>query len=673
MKTEKRVRRSPLKTFPLRRLDIRDKFWDRYIHLVKEVLLPYQWDILNDRIAGVETSHCIQNFKIAAGEAEGEFEGAVFQDTDVAKWLEAVAYTLEICPDEELEHLADETINLIGRAQCEDGYLNTYFTIKAPSLRWTNLKEGHELYTAGHMIEAAVAYYEATGKKEFLHIVERFADLICRLFGPKEGQCHGYPGHQEIELALIRLYRVTDKEEYLQLARYFIEQRGMGENYFLEEEKRPEYRQIFPEFAEYDTKYSQSHIPVREQKTAEGHAVRAVYMYCAMADLAGLYQDEELLETCEELWKDMVSRRMYITGSIGSSGILERFTTDYDLPNNCNYSETCASIGLALFGKRMAQLTRDASYMDVVERALYNTVLAGIALDGKSFFYVNPLEVWPDNCMKRTSKEHVKPVRQTWFGVACCPPNIARTLASLGQYIYFTDGDVLYTNLYISNHAALELAGEEVRVEMSSDLANSGHIKIRLDRNREGKAFGLALRIPDYVRNYTILLDGSVAAQAGENGICGNASRRTDEIRMEKGYLYITGIQKKATELAIDFQIPARFVRANPRVREDAGKVALVKGPLVYCLEEADNGGNLPSVFVDADQELTERYEEGMLGGVTTVSFRGKRLTEEGWQDGALYGERSNCLEEVELKAVPYHCWNNREPGEMLVWMKELL
>lgn len=656
MKTEKRTKFGTLRTLPLKQLVIQDRFWDRYIRLVKEVLLPYQWDILNDRAEGVKTSHCIQNFKIAAGEAEGEFEGAVFQDTDVAKWLEAVAYALEVCPDEELERLADETINLIGRAQCEDGYLNTYFTIKEPSLRWTNLKEGHELYTAGHMIEAAVAYYEATGKKEFLHIVERFADLICQVFGPKEGQCHGYPGHQEIELALIRLYRVTDKEEYLKLARYFIEQRGMGENYFLEEEKQPGYRQIFPEFAGYDPMYSQSHIPVREQKTAEGHAVRAVYMYCAMADIAGLCRDEELLETCEELWKNMVNRRMYITGSVGSSGFLERFTTDYDLPNNCNYSETCASIGLALFGKRMAQLTRDASYMDVAERALYNTVLSGIALDGKSFFYVNPLEVWPDNCMERTSKEHVRPVRQTWFGVACCPPNIARTLASLGQYIYFTDGDILYTNLYISNRTVLKLSGEEVKVRMTSDLTNTGHIEIRLERDKEGEAFGLALRIPDYVKDYSVLLDGSIVAHAPE-----------------KGYLYIEGIQKKETELVIDFEVPARFVRANPRVREDAGKTALVKGPLVYCLEEADNGENLPSIFVDADQKLAERYEEGLLGGVTTISFKGKRLTQEEWQDGALYGERRNRLEEVELKAVPYHCWNNREPGEMLVWMKELL
>ena len=281
-----------LKTVPLNKIKISDQFWDRYIHLVKNVLIPYQWDILNDRLPDVETSHCIENFKIAAGESDGDFEGAVFQDTDVAKWLEAAAYSLAAEPDEHLSYLADKTINLIGRAQCEDGYLNTYFTIKDPSKRWTNLKEGHELYTAGHMTEAAVAYYKATGKTEFLDIMKKFADLICKTFGPDEGQIHGYPGHQEIELALIRLYHVTGEKKYLETAKYFIDTRGVGENYFLEEEKKTEYKQIFPEFTGYDPRYSQSHQPVREQKTAEGHAVRAVYMYCAMADLAYEYKDE---------------------------------------------------------------------------------------------------------------------------------------------------------------------------------------------------------------------------------------------------------------------------------------------------------------------------------------------------------------------------------------------
>lgn len=643
-----------LNSLPLGKIEIQDRFWNKYTDLVRQVIIPYQWGILNDEIEGVETSHCIANFKIAAGEAEGEFEGAVFQDTDVAKWLEAVGYSLSVHRDAELEKIADETIELIGRAQCEDGYLNTYFTIKAPKLRWTNLKEGHELYTAGHMIEAAVAYYQATGKKKFIEIVSRFADLIVKTFGPEEGKIHGYPGHQEIELALVKLYRVTNKKEYLELAKYFIDVRGEKPNYFQEEEKAPLYRRIFPEFAGYDLKYSQSHLPVREQTTAEGHAVRAVYMYCAMADLAYEYKDESLMAACDRLWENLTKKRMYLTGSIGSSGLLERFTTDYDLPNDCNYSETCASIGLALFAKRMAEIKKDASCMDVAELALYNTVLSGIAMNGKSFFYVNPLEVWPDNCLERTSKEHVKPVRQKWFGVACCPPNIARTLASLGQYIYMTEGNTVYTNLYISNKAEAVLLDGSVKIQVETDFPFDGKIKITTESTV--KNWNLALRIPGYVKEYKILVNGEE---------CSGLS-------LKNGYLVLKGAEEDG-EYIIDFALPVRFMRANPNVRADAGKVALMKGPLVYCLEEEDNGKNLSEIFVDTEQIPGEEYREDLLKGCCVLKLKGKRLRENLWQEGALYQECKPSYEDVELTAVPYCYWCNRTPGEMTVWLKEII
>ena len=385
-----------LESVGLDRIHIEDTFWTKYINLVKEVMIPYQWDAMNDRIPDAEPSHCLKNFEIAAELYEGEFYGVVFQDTDIAKWLEAVGFTLSAVKDEELERTADEVIDLIARAQCKDGYINTYFTIKEPGKRWRSLTEGHELYTAGHLMEAASAYYYGTGKRKFLDLVLKFADLICDTFGAVDGKIHGYPGHQEVEIGLIKLYQITKNMKYLDQARYFINARGVGENYFLKEMARPDYENIFPEFKKYDPAYSQSHLPVRLQKTAEGHGVRAVYMYNAMAEIAYAYQDKGLFEACENIWENIVTKRMYITGSIGSSGILERFTTDYDLPNDCNYSETCASIGLALFALRMNQITREASYMDVAERALYNTVLAGTALEGKSFFYVNPLEVWQD-------------------------------------------------------------------------------------------------------------------------------------------------------------------------------------------------------------------------------------------------------------------------------------
>lgn len=647
------MRRPANSSISLKQISVTDRFWNKYVHLVKDVIIPYQWDILNDKLENVETSHCIENFRIAAGEKEGEFQGAVFQDTDVAKWLEAVGFVLNYERDEKLEALADETIDLIGRAQQPDGYLNTYFTIKEPDGRWSNLMEGHELYTAGHMIEAAVAYYESTGKRRFLDIVSRFADLICETFGPKEGQIHAYPGHQEIELALVKLYRVTGQKKYLELAKYFIDLRGTGKNYFLEEEKRPGHKRIFPDFVNYDTAYAQTHEPVRQQKTAEGHAVRANYMYSAMADLACEYQDSELQQACRSIWNNMVHKRMYITGSVGSSGFLERFTTDYDLPNDSNYSETCASIALAMFGKRMAEMEKDASYMDVVERALYNTLLSGIAMDGKSFFYVNPLEVWPANCMPRTSREHVKPVRQKWFGVACCPPNITRTLASLGQYIYFQEENEMYINLYIANEAAVTLNGIPFRLALRGNFPWENQMTVSLEGDQETEAT-IAFRVPAYAKNFRITRNG-----------------KKEELRADHGYVKVSGKMYKET-FEICFDAKPEFIHANPQVRADNAKVAVVKGPLVYCMEETDNGKNLSSVMVSTKQAIEETYDDELLGGCTVLHLNGKRISEKGWDEETLYQEKEPELEDIRLTMVPYCYWGNRRSGEMLVWMHKL-
>ena len=572
----------------LKKIHINDAFWSKHVSLVKEVVIPYQWDAINDRIKDAEPSHSLMNFKIAAGLCEGEFYGAVFQDTDVAKWLEAVGFSLAAQKDEALERTADEVIDIIAKAQCEDGYLNTYFTIKEPGKRWGDLCEGHELYTAGHMMEAAVAYYLGTGKQKFLEVMVRFADLICDTFGVQEGKIHGYPGHQEVEIGLIKLYQVTGERRYLEQAKYFIDARGVGENYFLKELNRPGFSYIFPEFKDYEPIYSQSHLPVRGQRTAEGHAVRAMYMYSAMADLAEACEDETLMEACCTLWDNMTQKRMYITGSIGSSGILERFTTDYDLPNDCNYSESCASIGMAMFGQRMGNITGEAKYYDVVERALYNTVLAGIALDGKSFFYVNPLEVWPDNCIPRTSREHVKPVRQKWFGVACCPPNIARTLASLGQYIYGADQNSLYVNLFISNQTSVDLGGREISVQMQTRFPWDMSVDIAC-KGVPASGIRLAVRIPDYAGSFTVTKAGTQQPLA---------------FSREKGYAVISLTEDAG--LRIEMDAKARFVRSNPLVRADSGKVALVRGPIVYCLEEVDNGPNLAAVYVDSGTEIKE-------------------------------------------------------------------
>lgn len=634
----------------LKQTQIHDAFWDRYTHLVKDVIIPYQWDAINDNLEGVEKSHSLMNYKIAAGREQGEFYGAVFQDTDVAKWLEAVGFTLAAQEDKELEERADGVIDIIAEAQQPDGYINTYFTVKEPQLRWTNLQEGHELYTAGHLMEAAVAYYRATGKRKFLDVMRRFADLICDVFSDEKNN-RAYPGHQEVEIGLVKLYEVIGERRYLEQAKRFLDRRGVGENYFLWEEKQPKFRRIFPEFTDYQTVYSQSHLPVREQKTAEGHAVRAVYMYCAMADVAAAYDDEELLNACITLWKNITTKRMYITGGIGSSGLLERFTTDYDLPNNRNYSETCASIGLALFGRRMAQITKNAAYMDVVESALYNTVLAGVAMDGKSFFYVNPLEVWPQNCIPHTSLDHVKPVRQKWFGVACCPPNIARTLASLGEYVYFYDEDTVWVNLFIAGRTTAQLADGNVEVQLATEYPDNGRVRIKVNsRSAQAK---LAVRIPGFAPDTTVTVDG----------------RRITEQPVD-GYMVLP-IGAGATAVTLDIPLEPRVMRANPNVREDIGKVAVVRGPVVYCLEETDNGSNLPALYLDTDKPLRISYDERLFGGATVIYADGGRMVTDGWREDELYAQKETAYQPQKLTFVPYAFWGNRAHGEMLVWVKE--
>ena len=641
-----------LELLPLKDIRLDDDFWNKYTRLVTKQIIPYQWETLNDRVPDAEPSHCISNFQVAAGLKEGTFEGAVFQDTDVAKWLEAVAYSLSYEPDKELEKTADEVIDLIGKAQQPDGYINTHFTILAPKHRWANLGEGHELYTAGHLLEAAVAYYKVTGKDKFLNIMRKFADLICEVFH-QEQYSRAVPGHQEVEIGLIKLAEVTGDRKYMDMAKDFIDRRGTEPNYLVSEHENPLWISIFKDVKPFLPEYSQCHKPVREQDTAEGHSVRATYMYCAMADLAAAYDDEELLHACERLWDNIVEKRMYITGGIGSSGAYERFTTDYDLPNDRNYSESCASIGLALFSRRMAQITKNGKYIDTMERALYNTVLAGIAMDGKSFFYVNPLEVWPDNCLDYTSMEHIKPIRQKWFGVACCPPNIARTLASLGEYVYFRKGNDLWINMYVSGHTALQTEEGSTTITQSTRFPFEGKVNLHISSDI-GHPSQLALHIPSYAENFTVTAGGK-------------------EIQVQKtnGYAYLSD-DFTDMDLTVTFDIPARIVYANPNVRADAGRAAVEKGPLVYCLEEADNGNRLAGFYLDTTQPLREEYTDSLLGGTCIIRAKGKKISDSGWDTHTLYASHPPVLEDMELRFIPYCYWDNRGGGEMSVWVKYL-
>lgn len=634
---------------------IKDDFWGSYIKLVQDVVIPYQYDAIHDKAVGAEPSHAIANFEIAAGRKTGEFYGWVFQDSDVAKWLEAVGYSLSIKSDPELERQADEVIDLVGEAQQEDGYLNTYFTIKEPGKRWTNLNDCHELYCAGHFIEAAVSYYEATGKRKLLDIMCRMVDYIDSVFGPEEGKMRGYDGHQEIELALVKLYRLTGEERYLKLSSYFINERGQEPNFLKQQYDSLGSINFFTGRKEnLDLKYYQSHLPVREQEVAVGHSVRAVYMYTAMADLAAITGDDTLREACERLWNNMTDKQMYITGGIGSTHRGEAFTFDYDLPNDSVYAETCASIGLIFFAQRMLRISPDARYADVMERALYNNVLGSMAQDGKHYFYVNPLEVWPQACSCNPEKHHVKSERQGWFGCACCPPNVARLLTSLNQYIYTVHGDTLYTNLYIGSELTTKLGGTDVAIQQESNYPWKGTASIKVNPLVDAE-FGLAVRIPAWSQGMEIKVNGEVL----------NTTKN-----VEMGYLVIRRKWSAGDIIELNDAMEAHRIYAHPNLRADAHKVTIQRGPFVYCLESIDNGEPLSSISLKEDGALSAYFDDTLLGGAVVVEAEGFKVDQAGWT-GGLYSREKASVQSVKVKAVPYYLWGNRGSGEMKVWIPE--
>lgn len=640
----------------LRNITITDPLFGHYVSLVADKIIPYQWDTLNNRVPGAQPSYSLRNFRIAAGLEQGAYQGVIFGDTDVYKWLEALAYCMEAGSALSYAETADAVIDVISRAQQPDGYLNTYFTVAHPEQKWTNLAEGHELYGAGHLIEAAVAYARATGKDRLLTVACRFADLICDRFGAEDGKCHGYPGHQVIELALVKLYSATGERRYLDAARYFLSERGKEPNYLMQEMRAHGGAVLFPELSDYDEKYAQTHAVPAQQRTAEGHAVRAMYMYSAMADVALECGDEDMKTACRAVYDNVTEKRMYVTGGVGSSGHMERFTTDYDLPNDRMYCESCASVGLMMFGQRMAALTHDARYYDAVETALCNTVLAGISAAGDRYFYVNPLEVWPDACLPSTSLSHVKPVRQPWFACACCPPNIARTLASLGQYIYAEDGKSVYVNQFISSGLRTVVEKADVAVSVDSSLLHDGTVKLTVETSAP-QPFTVRVRIPPYFRDPVFLLAGKQITPVVENG-----------------YAVLAVSREGKQTFTISGTVRPAFVAADAHVRADAGRMALRFGPYVYCLEQADNGALLSNVFVPPDAAVTlAPSKSGLPGELPSLRFSGSRLTQSVKEPGALYGTPAYTLENAELSAVPYALWCNRAPGEMTVWMKARL
>ncbi len=680
----KQVFSSPI---DLKKVTVTDPFWHREMELVRNEVIPYQWEALNDRVPGADPSWCMRNFRIAGrmmqqqrdqGQQyvppkytyrgfqalpedpehpeEDKFYGFLFQDSDFSKWIEAVGYSLTQHPDPELEKTADEAIDIVCAAQNPDGYLDTYYIINGMDASFTNLRDNHELYCFGHLVEGAVAYYQATGKDKLLNAACRFADYVDAHFGPEESKCKGYPGHEVAEMALVRLYEVTGDAKYLKLSRFFLDQRGQEPNYFVEEEKARAKREGWT-FTKSGTNpsYHQAHKPVREQDEAVGHAVRAVYLYSGMADVARHTGDEAMFDACERLWENIFRKKLYVTGGIGGTHHGEAFSYEYDLPNDTAYSETCAAIGLAFFSRRMLQIKPHSKYADVMEMALYNTVLAGMALDGKSFFYVNPLAVVPSACRRDQRLWHVQPSRRKWFGCACCPPNLARIVSSIASYAYTENADTLFTHLYVGGSVTKDFSGTQMTMDVDANMPWDGHVAVTIHADNAFTGT-LAFRMPYWSQDASIT--------SGDK-----------QVTYLDGYAYLTGEWHEGDIITLHLPMPVRMLASNPAVRADVDKVAFRRGPVTFCAEEADNGADLHLLRVDTryigDMGEGIEVEEDHTFGHETVKLRvpAKRLIMD--ENAPLYSPWQPPKEETaKITLVPYYAWANRGEGEMLVWLR---
>ena len=582
------------------------------------------------------------------------FTVQVFWDSDVGKWIEAASYALSHRRDDEIEAMIEAIIDQFEKAQAPDGYLNCWYLDREPENRWTNLRDNHELYNAGHMLEGAIAYFQATGRRRWLDIMERYVAHIRATFGPGEGQKRGYPGHQEIEIALIKLYRLTGDKQHLDLATYFINERGHQPPHYFDVEARA--RGSDP--ADYWAKsyeYNQSHQPVREQTKVVGHAVRAMYMYTAMADLAAELDDAGLKHACEVLWHDVMATKMYITAGLGPSAHNEGFTHDFDLPNETAYAETCASVALIFWAQRMLHLDLDGQYADILERALFNGALSGLSRDGEHYFYANPLESngimdglgAPGQAGRRFTAE-----RWAWHTCPCCTMNVSRLVASVGGYFVSHDGEGIAFNLYggISTSAVLKTG--KVGLREQSNYPWSGDIKIEIDPETPAR-FPIKLRIPGWAKSWTAKVNGETVSG-----------------RPVKGYLTIDRQWATGDVITLDLPMPAERSYANPNVNMDVGRVALQRGPLVYCIEEVDNGGPVQRLKLPRHAELKSTTRADLFDGVVTITADARAIDDNGWRQ-TLYRSEPPAEAPATLTAVPYYLWANRGAGSMLVWVPE--
>jgi hypothetical protein len=611
-----------LRAVPFTDVKITDAFWLPRQETNRIASIPVNLDNL-------EKAGNLQNLRLAAKNAREGFQGPVFMDSDVHKALEAAAYSLSTHPDPALEKRLDEIIATLAAAQQPDGYLNSYFVVKEPTKRWTNLRDWHELYCAGHMFEAAVAHFQATGKRSFLDVAIKLADYIDSVFGPPPKRL-GYPGHPEIELALIKMWRATGNDRYFKLAQFFVENRGR--KFFAEEHKTPLER--------YDGSYWQDDVPIFDHKNIKGHAVRAAYLMSGTTDVAAQTGDERLLTMLNRVWRNTTERNMYLTGGIGPSAHNEGFTVDYDLPNLTAYQETCATIALAQWNHRLALLYGDAKYADIVERALYNGVLSGVSQDGTKFFYVNPLE------------SHGTHHRSPWFGCACCPPNVARTLASLGGYAYAISDNAFWVNLYIQGSVKAKVAGAPVELDVTTDYPWDGKVTLML-KLAKPTPFALKLRIPGWCS------PGNVSVKV-------NRKSYPNPV-FALGYIELNREWKRGDTVELTLPMPVQRIAANPNVKANHGLLAIQRGPIAYCVEAVDHAEAISAFYLPTEAELKTEKEKSLFGGVVVVKGFAQVAGEQEWQR-RLY-QPASVPRETPLKAIPYYAWDNRQAGAMKVWL----
>lgn len=575
----------------------------------------------------------IRNFEKAAARS-GKHEGIYYDDSDVYKAIEAMAYSLKNSPNPVIEAKADEWIEKIAAAQWQDGYLNTYYQLTDINKRWSDM-EKHEDYCAGHLIEAAIAYYNTTGKRKLLDVAMRFADHIDSTFR-KSGR-HWVSGHQEIELALMRLYHHTNERRYLELAQWFLDQRGRGYGKGV----------IWDDWK--DPFYCQDGVPVKEQKEITGHAVRAMYMYTGAADVAAVTNEEGYINAMKTIWEDVVYRNMYITGGIGAQGKNEGFGTDYDLPNESAYCETCASVGMVFWNQRMHMLTGEGRYIDVLEKSLYNAALDGLSLNGERFFYGNPLASSGNDS------------RREWFGTACCPSNIARLVSSLGNYIYSQSQGATWVNLYIGSKVRLPADNKFLGLTMQTGYPWKGNTTIRVTEAPRS-VHQLRLRIPGWLQEPA---PGGLYSYTGNKATTGFELRINGKVvtyREEAGYAVIDRMWKAGDLVEINTPMEVRRIVSRPELKQNSDRVALAYGPMVYCVEGADNGNAAFNFILPAEAGFSVQYEPGLLGGVNTISMIASVAEPD--KDG-----QGISMKSVPIKAIPYFSWNNRGAGEMQVWL----